>query len=307
MIRQGMSMMRTQTLLLLPSITLRLNGWVKKYALRMSGAFLRSALFNAEGKLKIPFLLYVKEERQRIEYGAAIARMLIKLIHCAHVGKIFLDFPCASGRFAGLPAALVTEAKKYGLRYMGADGVLRAARLAAKRTKRTLKKHGDSTEVILIAADCEEVRKPLQGVTSIVAKHEEVPKLQQDVTFVVADHEQILESLEDGSVAIAMVLEWFLHMEEIEIELFLTRLKEKVCPGGVIFFSVTLARENKRGDFDGERTSLPTRKVFETMQGWKRFRLPKSLSKVRFFSESCRLVGVRPERVCHYVFVNTNV
>lgn len=252
---------------ILPTVAQRLEGWADKYERILSGAFMRSTLRG-----RVPFKLFAKEERERIYPAAAVAKVFMEWLSKSHTGKVFLDFPCATGRYSGYPGSLAITAAKFGYRYFGVDGVERAVEFARRRTSRLFRKYGE----------------------------------KNSAQFLRADHEQVLELFQDGEVAIAVVLEWFLHMSESEITTFLEGLKRRMAPGGILLFSVTLTTDNKREDFDQTRTSLSTREIFRAMSDWRGVRIPSRLAKIRFFPESCRRVHIRPERVRNYAFMKPN-
>ena len=158
----------TAVLQLLPTVTQRLEGWVDKYERMLSGAFMRSALRG-----RIPLKLFAKEERERIYPAAALAKVFMKWLSKTHAEKVFLDFPCATGRYSAFPGLLALMAAKYGYRYIGVDGVERAAELARRRTSRMFQKYGETGSA----------------------------------QFLRADHEQVLGLFQDGEIAIAVVLE----------------------------------------------------------------------------------------------------
>lgn len=221
------------------------------------------------GTAKVPLALYREEEIARVSSGSEIAKSLMDELSMTHPGLAVVDFPCSIARYAAYPGLLAIKAAQLGFPYTGVDGSPRAVEMADKRTRRMLKKHNV----------CGKVR------------------------YEVADHEQVFTLFEDQSVALAIVLEWFLHMEEEEIASFLRSLMIKIAPGGYLFFSLTPSEINTMRNFDKTRTRLaPSSEALDIMCDWDRIAIPSHLERVAFFPKSCAAVRVKPEQVLNCVF-----
>jgi SAM-dependent methyltransferase len=264
-----------QLLAPLPPVEERLygeHGWSGQYGTLRASAYLRSALRSKGDYRPLSLRQFRDGELDRISSGATLVKRFMCQLQPTHLGRPVLDFPCANGRYAAYPGLLAIEATRLGYKYRGVDGVPQAVAMARQRTARMLHKYGCNTT--------------------------------GTVDFFSADHNKVLDFFADEELALTFTLELFLHMNRDEVEHYLSRLKEKTAPGGIILFSLTPSEDNIQSEFDSTRTRLHSQKIIKIMNDWQRVFIPKNLSRVLFFAEAIAQNGlkVRPECVRNYAF-----